>query len=123
MFDSAETLNIPYARKVLEHLIAHPEEHRQAHYGDRTACGTTACIAGTAIMMDPNCTIQWAINGLMAPPLIHGFEVDMDMHAAKLLGLTPNDATQLFYEWNNQRALKKLQAHIDEAERVQNHEQ
>lgn len=44
-------LNIPLARKIYDHVIAHPEEFEMSSYAERTACGTTLCIAGHAVQM------------------------------------------------------------------------
>lgn len=47
----APVLDIPLARKVLEHIEAHPDEHDQAHFASRNDCGTTACIAGHTLLL------------------------------------------------------------------------
>lgn len=44
-------LNIPLARKVIEHIESHPEEHDQSRFVAKTRCGTTACIAGHALLL------------------------------------------------------------------------
>src|SRR5258708_4573016 len=64
-FASANTLDIAYSRKVLEYLIAHPDEHDQGEFGIRSGCRTTACVAGTAVLMDSQSTVQWSRNGEM----------------------------------------------------------
>ena len=119
-FDSASTLDIPYARKVLEHLIAHPDEHRQTSYGYRTACGTTACIAGTAVLFDPDTAVYWCSDGMMSGDVrVGGQDMDVDDRAAQLLGFNDYDANRLFYCMNDELALDQLAAFIEEAEKVQ----
>lgn len=119
--NSALTLDIPFARKVLEHLIAHPEEHRQANFGMRTACGTTACIAGTAVLMDPDTQVQWTSDGAMTYAVQVGEDlVDITDRAAALLGLDFDDANRLFYIFGNMESLKFLSQLIEQAEVEQN---
>lgn len=38
-------------KQVTEHITTHPEEHDALHWGARTACGTTMCIAGRTVVM------------------------------------------------------------------------
>lgn len=54
--DEKMTVNVPALRKALEHVTAHPEEWRQASWGVRTACGTSCCLAGTAVMQSDRFT-------------------------------------------------------------------
>lgn len=120
MFESAETLNIPYARKVLEHLTAHPEEHNQTNFGMRTSCGTTACIAGATILMDADTTVLWdgvGMFGAVTTPTRPGQCVTD--RAAELLGLNSYDAGRLFYNMSNVESLDMLTTYIREAEAVQ----
>lgn len=119
-FNSAETLNIPYARKVLEHLQAHPEEHAQSLWGYRSACGTKACIAGTAVLMDSETTVLWSSMGDLAGRVsVNNRYMDIEQRAAQLLGLKQPDKYDLFNNENNGGALKQLADYLAEAEKVQ----
>lgn len=122
-FGSADTLDIPRARKVLEHLLAHPEEHNQATFGLRSACGTAACIAGTTLLQDPHAEIYWGrdMNGtaLMVDGVDSRNAEALDAKAADLLGLSSRDARDLFYEYDNKIALRKLGDYIAAAEEAQ----
>jgi hypothetical protein len=126
-FASALTLDIPRARKALEHLIAHPEEHNQLDFGKRTACGTTMCIAGTVVYQDAEAgqRIQWQgklRSYMVGPGPQSGPSIDcqwVPSTAADLLGLGAEDASELFYEFNNDAALSKLSSWIDAAEKAQ----
>lgn len=123
-FESANTLNIPLARKVLEHCIAHPEEHDQKHFSRQTVCGTTACIAGTAIMMDAESSYTSVTGeggaifmGLVNTPEEH--EIHPETRGRELLGLTAFDAESVFYTFDNSEALNRLAAYISAAEVAQ----
>lgn len=128
-FASALTLDIPRARKTLEHLIAHPEEHNQKQFGRRTACGTTMCIAGTTVYQDAVAggQVGWheyaTAEYMVGPdPQRSGSNIDcswVPFTAANLLGLGAEDASELFYEFSNRAALSKLSSWIDAAEKAQ----
>lgn len=120
--NSALTLDIPLARKVLEHLLAHPEEHDQSYFGVQKSCGTTACIAGTAILMDSQSKVAWepCSQGIqMQCVAIDGEFVSIDDRAAELLGLSLVDSTRLFYTYDNGAALRILASYIEQAETEQ----
>jgi hypothetical protein len=122
MMNSPLTLDIAYARKVLEHLIAHPEEHSQNYFGMQEACGTTACIAGTAVLMDPESTVTWSSANMpygaqqMTNVVVDGTSMDEEDRARSLLGLDWVDANTLFYNFNDVEALGLLASYIDQAE-------
>lgn len=118
---TAETLDIPYARKVLEHLVAHPEEHEQTYWGYRgSACGTKACIAGTTVLMDSQTTVLWSHNGDLAGSVgVNNQYMGLADRAAQLLGLNREDAHNLFYNGSNSDALAQLESYITAAEKVQ----
>lgn len=127
--NSALTLDIAFARKVLEHLIAHPEEHSQNYFGMQRACGTTACIAGTAVIMDPQSTAVWAsvismtcgfVGKQMTSVWVDGESMDVEHRAAQLLGLDFVDTNKLFYCFNDAEALGLLASYIQQAEIEQN---
>lgn len=48
---STATPNAVLAYRVLDHIDAHPEEHRQTAWVDQDSCGTTACFAGWACLL------------------------------------------------------------------------
>lgn len=53
-------IDVPLMRKVLEHISEHPDEHDQADWAIRTACGTTYCFAGHTVMMRGH-EIDWSL--------------------------------------------------------------
>lgn len=119
-----------FARKVLDHLVAHPEEHNQNSFGSYApGCGTTMCIAGTACVMDPDTKIQWlnydacdkgdsispdgSFSGNIGTVVeVAGQYKDIEPHAASLLGLK-YDYERIFYEFDSERALEKFTAHVE----------
>lgn len=114
-------MNLPFARKVLEHLIAHPEEHCQSYFGVQTPCRTTACIAGTAILMDPESKITWrqySTGMQMESVAVDGKFIGIDDRAAQLLGLSLIESTKLFYTYDNEAALRILASYVEESEQL-----
>lgn len=112
-------LNIPLARKVLEHIEAHPEEHAQAHFASKNECGTTACIAGHALLL----------SGAYRIDNFDGDEFDFfeastgklvlpSDTAQGLLGLTHDQREELFFALQDKdEALEYLRNLITDAER------
>lgn len=108
-------LNLPLARKVLEHIEAHPEEHFQGFWGKQivdseTACRTTMCIAGWAAALS-GCELEWE-NGFLdkvnGDHNVHGY-------AEELLGLNSTESVHLFYS-GNQGSIGFLKELIEGAE-------
>jgi len=44
-------INAKLLQDTLVHIKEHPEQHDQRHWGVMTACGTTFCFAGTALLL------------------------------------------------------------------------
>lgn len=93
-------INVPLMRKTLEFITEHPDQHDQDHWGLRTECGTTACMAG------------WAVQ-LAGGELIFGTagEAQKCLHpedglrrteyaAQDLLNLTSHQANEMFWSAN-----------------------
>lgn len=131
------SLNIPLARKVLEFVETEHEgfQHNQriffmtpgmwelwglAHPSaitgeDRSVdrCGTTACIAGTACMLDPDTEVGISSDGVY---IVNGKMAHWDRHAAKLLGLDDRQRADLFFTFNESVAIRMLRGYIETAE-------
>lgn len=111
-------------RMVLDFITAHPEHHNQAVWAVPMAwlrelydeslvgtCGTVACVAGwTCIMAGDELTSS---DG--SPELDHaisdsGAALEIPERAMRLLGLTKDEADELFYDINSGavRQLRKL---------------
>jgi hypothetical protein len=54
-----DTFNVELAEKVLDQITKHPETHDQRYYtGYDVDCGTSACVAGWAVLLDHRTTIS-----------------------------------------------------------------
>lgn len=116
-------INIENAKRVLAKIKAEPETHSQKQWARRTPCGTTACIAGHAVI-EIGCA-----SPIFDYKIFDGSEIagacqtpDGETHAifdfaAELLGLEEDVAHDLFYLTNNQEAINELERLIAEAER------
>lgn len=104
------TVNTPLLRKVLNFVTDHPDEWNQGVWAVRSACGTTACIAGHTVLMTGH-EVEWG------PSLVHDVEHDVEKAVAVLgepwtpvqtirevatreLGLTEDQAYLLFNAGN-----------------------
>jgi hypothetical protein len=102
------TPNVPLLRKVLTHIEEHPDEHDQAQWAVRTGCGTAYCFAGWAAVMS-GAELDWRHAGVdeHGRPTTDSCEVDgqrryIEGYAKDQLGLSYNDANDLF-AWRNSR--------------------
>jgi hypothetical protein len=95
------------AQAVYNFLNAFPEKHDQDSFVEGVTtnlCGTTMCIAGTAVFLD---------GGVKAlTETLEGDRPDFDVQARELLGLTRDESRALFYTYDNENALKALKALI-----------
>lgn len=115
-------LNIPFARKVVEYIEAHPDEHEQATFAKRAinGCGTTACIAGHALLLsgEYDLTAEWDFAGEF--DFIQkstGEIVVASDHAQALLGVDEVQQETLFFTLQDEdEALDFLRELIVDAE-------
>lgn len=126
-------MDIPLARKVLEHVeIEHTDfTHRQAtfywtpeieaaysklygHSYSPNVCNTQACLAGTAALLSPEAEI--VVIGIESHVEVNGERMDWEDAGRQLLGLTHGQGQSLFYEFNNEAAIARLRNMITEAE-------
>lgn len=96
-------VQIGLLRKVVQHIAAHENAWDQGHWVRRTACGTTACLAGHTVLL-----AQRPVHGSLGPNDAgieymafatdqYGSFVGIDEAAEDLLGLTYQQASRLFY--------------------------
>lgn len=118
----AVTLDIERAELVLEHVLAHRNQHSQSAYGYRDPsdpeCGTVACLAGwTVLLFSPVGDVTWDPDGYLHGVLIPGTvrRGDPSIAAQRLLGLTSVEAITLFWDMDEDRAIGRLQQLIDDA--------
>jgi hypothetical protein len=97
------------AQGVLDYIIANPEKHDQRHFVadsssfqfDDNVCGTTMCIAGTAVFV---------IEGVSALRECTFGSLDFEHEGARILGLDEAEATALFYTMDNEVAVDMTNA-------------
>ena len=136
--------NVALARKVLEHIEAHPEEFDMDQWGikrsdgkpmervineddeERAAvvtCNTSACLAGWAVTLDPDVTkIRYSHPGFFGDVVnmthatyTDGTTFDIENAGAKSLGLDFEQPEVSFYS-TNESAIDQLKTAITEAE-------
>lgn len=118
------TLNKELAQRVLDQVLFHPELHDQNTWAEsiperlRTApitaalleeCGTRACIAGWTCILDEGTEVQIDEGGY---PYLE--DKTFAEHATELLGLTTQQAHEIFYETSSMAAAGKLHALLEE---------
>jgi len=122
-------LNLPLAEAVLEQVTAHPEMHDQNCYGIRRGCNTTQCIAGWAVVLSPDAEAVWSgsliakgVDVLEAVKMLSGdgyaFTVDVASAGSQLLGLTEDEADELFFSFDDDHAVDYLRELIAEAKQA-----
>jgi hypothetical protein len=105
---------------ILDYITKHPEKHDQSDWfkgnydPDATnSCGTTACVAGYAILFsnDPRFKYEKNVDGRYELVTIKpkSNDVFFDDAGMELLGLASIDASILFYETNNEQARQALE--------------
>ncbi len=110
---------IPFARKVLEFAeTEHPDfQFDMRSFWGTISCGTSACLAGTAVFLDPEVEIKHGVPFLAGQPILTSMSaVGVERRGAQLMGLDPTEANRLFYTMSNFCALKILRELIEEAE-------
>lgn len=105
--------------EVADYILEHPEEFNMGTFGQKSPCGTTACIAGTAILLaerqglaqttwfeswDPQVTLMGVVTDLETHNVFN-----MSAFARDYLGLS---RTTLFYvgPFSPEEAAKELLA-------------
>lgn len=94
--DSVTQINVPLLRKALEFAEAHPEEIELGSWAKKTACGTTACIAGTIAILTGH-QLKWELDedGVWADYVTDGRHIESV--AMTEIGVDDDAAYQLFY--------------------------
>lgn len=97
------------AQRILDHITAHPEQHNKRKFGQKTECGTTACIAGWAGIFSGICQFEYDPDidrwyFIANHPQHHSIAAV----GRKLLGLSYFDAECLFYCKDNGLAVEAL---------------
>lgn len=105
------TVNVELGDAVIDYLAAHPEEHYQGVWGERSACGgTRLCMAGHVAVTFQHATPIW--EPLAADDVLEGFDLvfvgphgdgSSDMrsvfgYAVEQLGVTEGQGSALFLD-------------------------
>jgi hypothetical protein len=90
---------------VLGYIEAHPEQHNQSLYGIQNECGTTACVAGHAVLMAGD-EVEWYNHEdknqrIMMSVKHDGQWMPVFEAARSVLDLSSQQAIELFYCWDN----------------------
>lgn len=102
-------LNVDLMLAVRDQITMHPETHKQHSWGDKHPCGTTHCIAGWAAALS-GADLTWTSSGALAAV---GDSHHVQVYAENVLGLDVHEASDLFFEFSENRALAKLDALIE----------
>lgn len=128
---TAPDLNIELLTKVMEHIEAHPDEHDQSFWAHRSDCGTAFCFAGHAVNMTlrPDESLYWekldapgvelvGATWIETDPLSQTYQppVLISERAARVLGLTVSEASDLFMATNTHHCLREAVDRLIEAE-------
>ncbi len=103
--------NVEAIRETLEYIRAHPEEHDPEHWARKPGgvnCGTTRCMAGTAVHLSPEHQIIWQPGSTESEYCVNRFggEVQrIEKVAGELLGLKWDQADHMFYDTDSLRDL------------------
>lgn len=89
------SVDVPRLRKVLAHITAHPEQHNQDWWAERTDCGTVMCVAGHTCVQAGLRIDLIGFHGERGAHLTDGRRVEHV--AAELLGLDEQQALRLFH--------------------------
>lgn len=115
------TLNVQLAEKVLAKIHTHPEWHYQGTWIDQE-CGTTACIAGHAMLASGEYVREQDENGNWRfVDKATGHVPSPDQSGARLLGLDIDIAMNIFLDTSERSAIHKLQRLVDEAKHNHQH--
>jgi hypothetical protein len=92
----------------MEQIRNHPELHNQEHFFTETDCGTASCFGGWACALagynpEPH---SWGVSATVIAP--GGAREDAWNAAARLLGLSKQEAFILFSPANSRRVLELM---------------
>jgi hypothetical protein len=90
------TRNVELLQATMQQILDNPEQHDQMSFVDENACGTTACFAGWAALLS-----GWSVRQIRLANCMYSV-------GAKLLGLTDDEASILFYSSNSRAALELM---------------
>ncbi len=119
--------NTELFKKINEVISTRPEEHDQGTYESGRSCGTTRCVAGWAISLTTGTPVFGGTYPITLHPEVAALEErlgvqrdwgedDVDVVPAiaqELLGLTEQQAHQLFYTFNQDTARRLVREYAE----------
>jgi len=93
--------------RTMQHIVDHPEEHDQATWIGNLTCGTVACFAGWALMLD-GVSAEDILNWSHAAPRYSLVGSRAREVATEHLGLTIDEAGRLFQASNTRDMLQLM---------------
>lgn len=100
------------AQLVETQIRLHPESHDQNIWHEPTPCGTQACIAGWTAALAPGATIIRPTDSYLSVSVNGGEAEPIDWFASRALGLAGDEVDWLFFDYDDESALAKLQSYI-----------
>lgn len=97
-----------HAREIYDRIIADPNCHNQDNWGEVTECGTTACIAGHSTLIKNQADYSY-FKSVGKSILQLKFPAPVSRTAQNNLGLSDEEANDLFFYSDNALALAKLE--------------
>jgi hypothetical protein len=88
--------NQELAKQVLDHILAHPEQHDQGWWGRVRDCGTTMCIAGWTCELAGE-TLAWESTNAGGATWYTADGAYIPSRAAALLDLNTHETDMLFF--------------------------
>jgi hypothetical protein len=112
------TPNVPLLRQTMDHILAHPDLHRQNAWAIRTDCGTAYCFAGWACALS-GLRVDQRDFGRYDGRAVHVTDGRyIEIAARDLLGLDPLSAAHMFDADNTTADLKHYVDQIAEHGRI-----
>lgn len=118
---TSTTRNVEGLEATMAYIEAHPDEWDQDSWGNRRACGTSYCFAGTWALVS-GAKLDWRVvaddygipdtgRATFLDSVNDGEEM-IDDYAARTLGLNDDDVDRLFYTNPSVTEMRRLVEHL-----------
>ncbi|OII61168.1 hypothetical protein BJP40_06475 [Streptomyces sp. CC53] len=105
-------INQELFQKIRDQFVLHPETHAQRDWESYATCGTQRCVAGWALHFHkPHQDIDTTRKEVLYTHDKYHFNLNggYEESARIILGLTPDEATRLFYEMDDSAARRMVE--------------
>lgn len=101
------SMNFDLASAALDYIEAHPAEHDQSWWGEKTECGTTMCFAGH-VVTQAGATLRFYGDNQSTNVCVDadGIERFIETYAQELLGIDFLEAEHLFFACDDLNELR-----------------